>query len=286
MPMNLNTNVHVISKGGLKESIKVRDIIARGEGHTFESLKMLDGFENLCSEYNAELAAAELDDREEYLPLGAHLLPQDYQDFLYTWNKAIALMYGDWVRSGRDAYKREYPFMYKIFMEENKNFKKIYSAQVEQVKAYQAEHKDDDSVDEPVDLPPVQEVEVEPEAQPQPELQPEPEAQPEAEPKPKVKPLVSYNDSDWPSPIPKVFVQLIRGNNAWQYRYGKAWEPFEFRCSWKQAGNTEFKLTHDNCIRYLAYRMGVSTIEQFLEMTREQVRSKLIFGRLPNSLYR
>ena len=272
MPMNLNTNVHVISKGGLKESIKVRDIIARGEGHTFESLKMLDGFENLCSEYNAELAAAELADREDHLPLGAHLLPHDYQDFLYRWNKSMVSTHGHWVGPERDAYKRDFPFLYKSFIEEDMRFRNIYSEQIKQVKAYQAQ----------------QNAQAQAQAQPQPQPQPQPQAQPqpEVEPKPKVKPLVSYNDSRWPSPIPKVFVQLIRGNNAWQYRYGKAWQPFEFRCSWREAGNTEFKLTHDNCIRYLAYRMGGCTIEQFLEMTREQVRSKLIFGRLPKSLLR
>jgi hypothetical protein len=312
MPLNLNTNVHIVSKDGLKETTTVRDLIARGEGNHFEALKMLDGYELLSIDYDAErraraaaeaeIAAAadflleearlaeiraeeEMADRYDHLPDGAHLLPQDYQDFLYNWNKTIASSHGDWVGPERDAYKRDHPLLFKRFLEENTRFKKLYSEQVEQVKAYQAEHKDD-PVDEPADVPDVPDVqEVQPEVQPEAEVQPEVHAEPEVQPQ--VKPLISYNHPRWPSPMPKVFVQRIRGNNAWNYTYpGKtAWAP-DFKAEWQIAGNTEFKLTHENCIRYLAHRMGGRTIEQFLEMTREEVGRNLRLGRLPNSLFR
>jgi hypothetical protein len=120
----------------------------------------------------------------------------------------------------------------------------------------------------------------EPQAQLQAQLQAEPQAQlqaqaePQAEAEPK-KPRPAYNHPRWPSPIPKVFVQYIRGNNAWNYSYPgkKAWTS-DFKAEWQIAGNTEFKLNHENCIRYLAYRMGV-TPEKFLEMTPTQVKEKI-----------
>ena len=86
-----------------------------------------------------------------------------------------------------------------------------------------------------------------------------------------------YTSYQWSSPIAKVFVQQIRGNNPWQYRYkGSQTWPIDFTRVWKDAGNTELKLTHDNCMRYLAYRMGRITPEQLMEKTPREVHAKLI----------
>jgi hypothetical protein len=112
-------------------------------------------------------------------------------------------------------------------------------------------------------------------AQPQAEVQAQAQAQlqPELEQK---KPRPAYNHSQWPSPIPKVFVQYIRGNNAWNYSYpGKTAWTSEFKEVWQLSGNTEFKLTHENCLRYLAYRMAL-TPEQLMEKTPHEVHAKLI----------
>jgi hypothetical protein len=100
-------------------------------------------------------------------------------------------------------------------------------------------------------------------------------AEAQAQPQPK-KPRPAYNHSQWPSPIPKVFVQYIRGNNAWNYSYpGKTAWTSEFKEVWQLAGNTEFKLTHENCLRYLAYRMAL-TPEQLMEKTPHDVHAKLV----------
>jgi hypothetical protein len=56
---------------------------------------------------------------------------------------------------------------------------------------------------------------------------------------------------------------------------GGAWNSTKFRTAWVNAGNTEFKLTHDNCMRYLAHRMALSPI-QLLDVNPELVNSKLI----------
>jgi len=87
-----------------------------------------------------------------------------------------------------------------------------------------------------------------------------------------------YTNRLWPSPIAKVFVQQIRANNPWQqYRYkGLETWPSDFKKAWHSAGNTELKLTHDNCMRYLAYRMGRLTPGQLLEKTPREVHAKLI----------
>jgi hypothetical protein len=87
-----------------------------------------------------------------------------------------------------------------------------------------------------------------------------------------------YTNHYWPSPLAKVFVQKIRGNNAWdrtRWHRVSAWS-LEFKSRWIQAGNTEYKLTHDNCMRYLAYRMGDLTPEQLMEKTPMEVHAKLI----------
>jgi hypothetical protein len=87
-----------------------------------------------------------------------------------------------------------------------------------------------------------------------------------------------YNHYNWPSPLPKVFVQQIRGRNAWNYNHWRffregAW-PQDFKASWLIAGNTEFKLTHENCLRYLAYRCNCS-VDEFLLKKPIDVNSKL-----------
>jgi hypothetical protein len=90
-----------------------------------------------------------------------------------------------------------------------------------------------------------------------------------------------YTNYRWPSPIAKVFVQQIRGRNAWNHgrniwwRSDGAWEP-DFKVAWRCAGNTEFKLTHDNCMRYLAYRMGRIPLSKLLDMEPRDVHAKLI----------
>jgi hypothetical protein len=111
----------------------------------------------------------------------------------------------------------------------------------------------------------------------QPDTDGEDEA-PMASPEPKKPKNPIYTNYHWPSPIAKVFVQQIRGNNPWQhYRYkGLETWPSDFKKVWLSAGNTELKLTHDNCMRYLAYRMGGLTPGQLLEKTPREVHAKLI----------
>ena len=406
--MSLNTRVHIVSKSGKKESITARELLARGTGSSFEAFQMLDDYERLAEDYAAELAAAaavaaEQQDREDHLPHGAHLLPQDYQDFLYSWNKTISTTPGcrSWNGLGRDIYKINNKEAWKQWVAKNKEFRMLYAAEVAQVIAYQASHpieeEDADEPDSMPSLPPspiavaeqpdaddVAVAEAEAEAVPEAEAEAaetifqedlstlsgqqlrdiwaeltgrpkglkhsgklynkqliiqqiqllrqtasEPEelcsscnyrntigrsscymcghastqeapadeqleadgedlaeqsavaaaAAPELasqEPKKPHNPI--YTNYKWPSPIAKVFVQHIRGRNAWnniRFLNGNAWGDSTFRDAWSRAGNTEFRLTHDNCMRYLAYRMRL-TLEDLMEKTPHEVHAKLI----------
>ena len=367
--MSLNTRVHIVSKLGKKETITVRDLFARGTGSSFEAIQMLDEYEQLAETYKAEVAAAAAEeDRENHLPLGSHLLPQDYQDFLYSWNKAIATAPGcsTWNGADRQTYKSTNKEAWAKWVAQNKDFRKRYAAEVEQVIAYQASHEDDSSSEEDRDeelhslnwspfpsLPPSPiammeqpdtdgegELEVSPDTEnfqilcsscnyrntlshthcymcgniPVPQEIPQilsaeefaeqpdtddetvadsPLAQQTAEQTAVVEPKKPRNpiyiNYKWRSPIAKVFVQHIRGRNAWNNqtwwrRYGRVssdshsltvWGDSTFRGAWLYAGNTELRLTHDNCMRYLARRMGL-TVEALMEKTPHEVHAKLI----------
>jgi len=397
--MSLNTRVHIVSKSGKKESITARELLARGTGSAFEAFQMLDEYDDLAKAFDVEVRFAEACDkhRKDHLPFGAHLLPDDYQDFLYGWNKHIAATTGWWNGPERASYWALNPHEKAKFAREHKAFKQRYPAEVQAVRDYQATHTMEDSeeeqeqqVDDPPSLPPspilasdseesdeLQQMKAEAldiishhayqlgtgdhiihafcnehlipylernpgshldtlvrektacyanypigervslelrgntigflthlfksqQAQAQAQAQPPPQApiipqvlpaqelteQPDtdgeddddAQPKKPHNPI--FTNHKWRSPIAKLFVQNIRGNNAWNGRnhsmrcYG-AWPP-EFKAAWRSAGNTEFKLTHDNCIRYLAYRMGRITRLKLLEMDPKDVHAKLI----------
>jgi hypothetical protein len=442
--MSLNTRVHIVSKSGKKETITARELLARGTGTAFEAFQMLDEYDDLAKAFDAEQRFAEACDkhREDHLPFGAHLLPHDYQDFLYGWNKHITATTGWWNGPERASYWALNPDDKARFAREHKVFKQRYAAEIEAVKAYQATHSVEDS-DEELDqfpsLPPSPVIasdsedsdeleqikaqaldiighhdyqlgtgdhiihafcndrlipylernpgsdldtlvrqktacyanfpigervrlelrgntigfltylfrrqsppQAQPQAQPQvipqvipaqqprenvempfqqdlcsscnwnnflghatcymcghmapsepqnipqvlpvqhlaeqPDTDGEDEAEPEDhEPKKPHNPI--YTNYKWRSPIAKVFVQQMRGNNAWNHRYsripGGAWTPL-FKSLWTTAGNTEFKLTHDNCMRYLASRMGRITVSSLLEMEPRDVHAKLI----------
>ena len=453
--MSLNTRVHIVSKSGKKETITARELIARGTGTAFEAFQMLDDYEELAKAFDAEVRIeGDKKHREDHLPLGSHLLPQDYQEFLYNWNTHIAATTGWWNGPERAAFWQLNPEHKAEFAREHKWFKDRYAAEIQAVKDYQATHTLEESDDEeqsqheqrlpslppsPVatseaedeleqmkataldiishhdyqlgtgdqiihafcneqlipylernpgsDLdtlvrqktacyanfpigervrlelrgntigflnylfqPQAQQPQVIPQVIPaatqelaeqsdtdgeeqprenvevpfqqdlcsscnwnnflghatcymcghmapsepqeipqvlqvvpqqlaeQPDTDGEDEAEPEDhEPKKPHNPI--YTNYKWRSPIAKVFVQHIRGNNAWNHRYsripGGAWTPL-FKSLWTTAGNTEFKLTHDNCMRYLAYRMGRIPLSKLLEMQPRDVHAKLI----------
>lgn len=130
--LTLDSRVEIHDISGQVKAVTVREVLDMGTGATYEAMQMLDEFEELCTDY----------DKEEYLPLGSHLLPQDYQDFLYSWNKMIAEVMGDWQGGPRAAYRKAFPLAWKEYIAENKRFRTLYSAQVEQLVAYQAGNKD------------------------------------------------------------------------------------------------------------------------------------------------
>lgn len=294
--LELDSTVRIVDISGVEQIMTVREVLDKSTGSTYDALEMLDEWPRLCKEYDDEQHARyELEHRDDFLPLGSHLLPKDYQDFLYTWNKEITSREGDWEGSERAAYKKNYPADWEVFRLENRRLMTLYAAQVDQVKAYQAEHKDarpSSPVAEETPyyfplcygvLPKAHPLPSSPRpfAEPMPAAvaEPVPAAEPEQAPRVPVKPRnPHYNHYNWPSPLAKAFVQQIRGRNAWNHNYWRfsregAWSN-DFKASWLMAGNTEFKLTHENCLRYLAYRCNCS-VDEFLLKKPADVNSKL-----------
>ena len=78
---------------------------------------------------------------DDFLPDGAHLLPQDFQDFLCSWNKTITDSTGDWLGEPRKRFKLENPEIWKEFLTENRRLEKLYPTELTALKAHQASLK-------------------------------------------------------------------------------------------------------------------------------------------------
>jgi hypothetical protein len=388
--MTLNTRVHIVSKSGKKETITARELLARGTGTAFEAFKMLDEYDDLAKAFDVEVRFAEACDkhREDHLPFGAHLLPDDYQDFLYGWNKHMTATTGWWNGPERASYWALNPDDKARFTREHKAFKQRYPAEVQAVRDYQATHTMEESSEESnceeqqsaelhqiPSLPPspvvasdseesdyLEQIKAEaldiishhdyqlgtgdyiirafcnehlipylernpgshldtlvrektacyanypigervrlelrgntigflthlfhpqqrlalPQLQPQQpqvipqvlpvvpqELAQQPDTNAEDHEAPARRHNPIYTNRLWPSPVAKLFVQHMRG---------PTWT-FEMRSNWLNAGNTEFKLTHDNCMRYLAYKMGRIRISKLMEIHPKEVHALVI----------
>ena len=75
-----------------------------------------------------------------FLPLGAHLLPLNFQQHLKHWNINITKEVGGWTREERREYRELFPGRWKEFRAENRYYREVYAEEVEAVKAYQALH--------------------------------------------------------------------------------------------------------------------------------------------------
>ena len=81
------------------------------------------------------------EEEDDYLPVGSHLLSQDFQDFLRKWNQTIAASTGDWLGEPRKAFKKQNPETWQQFQMELKAYSAVYAKEVEEVKAYQAKYQ-------------------------------------------------------------------------------------------------------------------------------------------------
>jgi hypothetical protein len=90
-----------------------------------------------AADADAAAAAAAAADEDTYLPVGGHLLPQDFQNFLRAWNKTIATSTGDWTGDSRWDFKAENPELWRTYKAENKRFSQLYPSELAALKAYQ-----------------------------------------------------------------------------------------------------------------------------------------------------
>jgi len=84
-------------------------------------------------------------EEDDFLPVGSHLLPSDFQDFLRNWNQTIAASTGDWLGEPRQTYKAENPEQWQQFRSELKELSALYAEEVAAVKAYQATYEAQDA---------------------------------------------------------------------------------------------------------------------------------------------
>jgi hypothetical protein len=82
------------------------------------------------------------DDDENYLPLGHHLLPQEYKDFIVKWHREVEEKVGNWTTHKKE-YALKYPVENAIFQKENNRLLVVYAAEVEALKQYQKDHPEE-----------------------------------------------------------------------------------------------------------------------------------------------
>ena len=85
-----------------------------------------------------EAADADASAEETYLPVGGHLLPRDFQEFLRAWNETIADSTGDWTGDARYDFRARNPDLWRMYKAENKRLSQLYASELAALKAYQA----------------------------------------------------------------------------------------------------------------------------------------------------
>ena len=90
---------------------------------------------------------------EDYLPVGGHLLPADFQAFICKWNMTIAKYSGlsgheGWGGEKRKAFRLAFPKSWKMWCKLSKAYSQKYADQVAALKDYQLEQAEAEAEDE------------------------------------------------------------------------------------------------------------------------------------------
>jgi hypothetical protein len=90
---------------------------------------------------------------EDYLPVGGHLLPADFQAFICKWNMTIAKYSGlsgheGWGGEKRKAFRLAFPKAWKMWCKLSKAYSQKYADQVAALKDYQLEQAEAEAEDE------------------------------------------------------------------------------------------------------------------------------------------
>lgn len=110
---------------------------------TIENIEKLHGF-NESSLQKTQDPPIEINDDEDYLPVGSHLLPHDFRQLLICWNRDMFEKVGCWYsKEMKEIYRKAYPTAWAAFRVEFLSFKKLYSDNIAALKAYQKEYKND-----------------------------------------------------------------------------------------------------------------------------------------------
>ena len=82
------------------------------------------------------------DNDEYYLPVGHHLLPQEYKDLIVEWHRDVEKKVGSWTTCKKE-YALKYPAENTVFRKRNKQLSVLYAAEVEAIKQYQKDHPEE-----------------------------------------------------------------------------------------------------------------------------------------------
>ena len=262
----------------------------------------------------------------EFLPIGSHLLPQSFQEFLVEFNKEMRTV-GGWQFA--EKYERDFPTRWAAYLAVLSSYTFLYREAVEAVKAYQLKEEGEigwvqkcyrPSTSIPfinlAELPPLPESPDNMTPPPSPVLHAASDSHTvasvterlvEADTRLKaieegiaglidsklqtipkntmvdsadiypqaVSPLpedaefewhCNYNHVNWPSPVPKLFVQMLK----------KIYGSRDLNNEWRSAGLPPInRLTHDDCIFFLHWKMKSQSIQDFLNLTPTQVSHTL-----------
>jgi hypothetical protein len=84
-------------------------------------------------------------DPYDYLPDGAHLLPEEFQNFLYSWNLTITKATGHWLGEPRRLFQKTYPDLWRQWSDEKTRLSELYATELAELKAYQKKLRDENT---------------------------------------------------------------------------------------------------------------------------------------------
>ena len=85
-----------------------------------------------------------MENRRKYLPIGGHLLPEEFQEHLFSWNYAIESKTGVWwtEKAARDEFKKNFPEEWNTFRQKFLELSKLYNSDVLKTKEFQKRYEE------------------------------------------------------------------------------------------------------------------------------------------------
>ena len=85
-----------------------------------------------------------MENRRKYLPIGGHILPEEFQEHLISWNSAIESKTTRWwtEKDARDEFKKNFPEEWDAFRQKFLELSKLYKSDVLKTKEFQKRYEE------------------------------------------------------------------------------------------------------------------------------------------------